>query len=68
MGLVGDAVDFHEHEIGPGFGVGGLVALPGEVGWGGAGVGGSGVGVVGGGFFEGVGDGGAVEGEAAEVG
>ena len=51
------AVALYEHEVRPGLGVGGLVALPGEAGGGVGGVGGAGKGVGGGGFFEGVGDG-----------
>jgi len=61
------AIALYEHEVGPGFGVGGLVAFPGEAGGGVAGVGGAGVGVGRGGFFEGVDDGGANHVDAAEV-
>jgi len=55
--LLAVAVALYEHEVRPGFGVGGLIALPGEAGGGVGGVGGAGKGVGGGGFFEGVGDG-----------
>ena len=60
------AVAFYDHEFGPGFGVGGLFAFPGEVGFGNICVRRAGVGVGGGWFFEDVGHAVVGEVDAAE--